>query len=189
MPTLKTASSLFEQEQQQQEQKQASEGDGAIQKIIARFPYKEYGLSEDKRDNSLVVSMPNGMKIRVMAKTIQYYSDVAGGDMASENEHDLAMRAIEEAWKMEDVKHRTFKLKEVIKHFAQIEFKPDKYSFTAYLLGQTKLPLENIKELYFAYAADDASELDPELTKVYSNAISYCLSYYKFLAGMLTVIG
>lgn len=178
----------MEQGQQQQSQQTQQPSGDVVKRLITRYPYKDYGLAQDGRDGALVVTFPNGMKIRVQPKTVEYYSQVAGGQADFKDDYAAAMEKIRAAEESQDLRERTVKLKGIIRDFAQVEYKPEKYSFTAYVLGQNKLKFESIKAVYFAYASDDPGSIGPEDKKVYEKAIAYALAYYKFLVGMLTVI-
>ena len=185
MPTLKSATALMEQGQPQQQQQPSGD---VVKRLIARFPYKDYGMAQDGRDGALVVTFPNGMKIRVQSKAVEYYSQVAGGQVDHKDDYSAAMEKIRAAEESQDLRERTAKLKDLIRYFAQLEYKQEKYSFTAYVLGQSKLPLEKIKAVYFAYAGEEPGQLAPDDRKIYEKALAYALAYYKFLIGMLTVI-
>lgn len=182
MPTLKSVNSLMEQAQQ------PSQSGDVISRLITRYPYRDYGLALDGRDGALVVAFPNGMKIRVQSKTIDYYSRVFGGNADGKEDFAPVMSKIKVAEDSQDYKERTAELKEIIRYMARTEYKQEKYSFIAYVLGQQKLPVERAKAIYFAYADDSPEGLSSEDKKVYQKAVDYALAYYKFLVGMLTVI-
>jgi hypothetical protein len=184
MPTISSIRSLFEQEQTQQEKPETD----LIRHIIMRFPYKDYGISQDDDDKSLVVTFPGGMRIRMQQKSVEFYAQVTGAGADHKEDYAPVISKLEEAEKMTDSGERTVKLKEVSRHFAAIEYRQDKYSFIAYVMGQQKLTVDSMRAIYTAYASDDPSKLSPGDKKLYDKALSYALSYYKFLAGMLSVI-
>lgn len=179
MPTLKSISQLNEDQSQQ-----AEPVADVVQSVITRFPYKEYGIAEDEGGNSVTITMPSGMRLRMLRKTIEYYGNIA----ALEQKSDFEASAGEIDKLGEDIKERTEKLKDLTQQFAHIEFKPEKYAFASYILNANDLTLADVKALYVAYANDTAESLDPKLAKTYAKAIEYGLSYYKFLVGMLAVM-
>lgn len=180
MPTIRSISQLNEQAPQNEQTKR-----DVVKQLITRFPYKEYGISEDGRDGSLVVTFPGGMKIRMQRKTVEYYAEAAG--LEQNDSLEPVAHAIDEVANSE-IKERSAKLKDVTREFATSEYRPEKYSFGAYLLGQKKLSIDQIRALYDAYCDDDLSGLDAGMRKVYEKAVSYALAYYKFLVGMFAVI-
>ena len=70
MPTLKT---LRLNEDQQQPVQPVT-----VDKIITRFPYKEFGMAQNGKNGSLTVTLPNGMKIHMLAPAIKYYTEIMG---------------------------------------------------------------------------------------------------------------
>lgn len=182
MPTIKSAALIREQEEQ------ASQQGDVTDRLIARFPYKDFGIAGDG-DGALLVTLPGGVKISVQRKTVDYYSQVAGGDADGKDDYSSAMEKINAAAESSNTAERTARLKEIVRYFAPMEFKAEKYSFTAYVLGQAKLTVDGVRNVYFAYAGDDTSKLTPDEKAVYDGGIAYALAYYKFLIGMLTVIG
>lgn len=184
MPTISSIRSLFEQDQPQQDKPD----DDLIRHIIMRFPYKDYGISQDEADKSLVVTFPGGMRIRMQQKSVEFYAQVTGAGADHRDDYAPVIAKLDEAEKMTDSGERTVKLKEVARYFAAVEYRPDKYSFIAYVVGQQKLTIDSMRAIYSAYASDDPSKLSPGDKKLYDKALTYALSYYKFLAGMLSVI-
>ena len=195
MPTIKNASDINESQAQQtqvtqqpSEQSEPPKSDALVKGLIARYPYKDYGMVEDKRDGSLVVTFPNGMKIRMQGNTIEYYSQVAGGDIDGKEDYTPIAQKIQAALDSNDLKERTMKLKEIVRAMAATEFKIEKYSFVSYLLGQTKMQVDTIRTIYSAFATENPNSLSQPDKAVYEKALSYTLMYYKFLIGLLTVI-
>ena len=180
MPTIKNVSFISEQDQR------APNGD-AVQRLIARFPYKDYGITDDKGD-AIVVTMPGDMRIRMPRKTVEYYSKVAGGDVQAKEDYSPMMHKITAAASSKDGRERASRLKEIVRHFAPMEFKPEKYSFMAYVLGRPNLTVEQARSLHAAYADENPDGLPADERQVYDMAVDYALAYYKFLIGMLTVI-
>lgn len=180
MPTVTTA---FELNEGQQTQESAPD---VIKQVLLRFPYKEYGIAEDKRDGALVVTFPNGMKIRMHRTTVEYYGDMA--QVEQKDDFTSSISEIDKALTM-PIKDRAIELKKISKRMSHVEYKPDKYSFFAYILGNSKLPIESVKSLYMAHADENPETLDQELRGIYEKSINYCLMYYKFIIGMLAILG
>lgn len=183
MPTLKSAVTLVEQ---QQEVQGDVHGD-VVKKLILRFPYKEYGIAEDGSD-AIIVSMPGGMRVRMPRQTIDYYSKAVGGDVDGKEDYTPIMQKIDAAMKSKKDSDRVSLLKEIIRHFSDFEFKPEKYSFLAYALGRPGITIDQLKNVYAAYAGNDPSGLTQDERQIYDRSLNYSLSYYKFLIGALTVI-
>ena len=183
MPTIKSTSELNEQQEQQSQHDMAKRD--VVKQLLTRFPYKEYGVAEDRRDGSITATFPNGTKIRMQHDTIEYYANAS--QLEYDDDFNTVISDIDAAMNA-DTKQKVVKLKQIIRIMSSSEFKQEKYSLISYLLGQKKLTIEEVRKLYAAYSVNDPAGMDASLREVYDNAVMYSLLYYKFLIGMMTVI-
>lgn len=179
MPTIQNARKIFEQQDHDA---------NVVSSLITKYPYKEFGLEQDQEDGALVVTLPNGLKIRFMQSTIEYYSQVAGGQADYKDDYVSVLERIRSVEGESDVNKNAAAVKYATRYFSQIEYRPEKYSVLSFILGIDGITVESIKKIYDAFGKEDKDGLSKgELTN-YADALEYSLEYYKFLVGMLTVI-
>lgn len=149
------------------------------ERLAARFPYREYALSD--KDGSLHVSSPDGTSFVMPKDAIEYYSSLGLSDLPG----DGLLPKIGEAQKTDDIVRASTILHEVMREFATVEFHPEKFSFVAHLLSADGTSVKSVSAAYFAFSDGTYESLDDAEKRAYFNALKYCLSYYKFLLGLL----
>ena len=156
--------------------------------IVATYPYKEYDVAKES-DGSIVVACPDGSRMRMPKSAIEYYSRLYGDGMASADDYDGLLPEIDGHSDISDLTAKTKKLKEISRRFAGVEHNPESYSPASYVMSQPNMDPNAMKSIYGAWASGDASGLDAKSSEIYSKALSYAFSYYKFLLGLFSILG
>ena len=170
MPVIRKANEIFE----------GVDVDG----LIARFPYKEYGMSKSG-DGSLTANLSDGTSVTLPAKALDYYAQVSKSE--SENPAESILPGIDSAVSATDFAAKANALKETARSFAEMEFYPEKYSFLSYVMSLPDMGIDSANRIRAAYSSCDDSRLSDYEKKSYSGALQHCLLYYKMLLGILAV--
>jgi hypothetical protein len=125
----------------------------------------------------------------VPAKTLEYYRDVYGDGLEQKEDTESITKLVNKGVESNDTSVKVECLKDIVRRFAELEFRPEKYSLVAYLVNLDYVDKPTMAAIYKAYSDEDDSGLDDKQREIYEKALAYSLFYYKFLTGLFAILG